>query len=202
MHRATRAVRQSSSFKNNIGLLASSFSMSSNLNIQVRPATLRDAKTIAEIYVNTWQVAYADLVPADHLKSLSVDKQQAIWREAIQYSEPQVLVALDGNAIVGFAGFDRSRDPKTKPTTGEIWAMYAAPDYWDEGVGLALWDGCRDGLLEEGCTEVTLWVLLRNDRALRFYDLAGFKREMTTAKTVAMGSGKVEEVRLKRSLAG
>jgi len=175
--------------------------MSSNLNIQVRPATLRDAKTIAEIQVNTWQTAYAGLVPADHLISLSVDKQQAMWREAIQYSEPQVLVALDGNAIVGFAGFDRSRDPKTKPTTGEIWAMYAAPDYWGEGVGLALWDGCREGLIDEGCTEVTLWVLLRNERALRFYDLAGFKREMATAKTVAMGSGKVEEVRLKRSLA-
>ena len=174
--------------------------MSSNLNIQVRPATVRDARTIAEIHVNTWQVAYAGLVPDDHLKSLSVDKKQAIWLDAIKFSEPQVLVALDGNAIVGFAGYDRSRDPKTKPTTGEIWAMYAAPDYWDEGVGLALWDGCREGLVEEGCTEVTLWVLLRNERALRFYELAGFKRDMASAKTVPMGSGKVEEVRMRRDL--
>ena len=174
--------------------------MSSDLNIQVRPAKASEARQIAEIHVATWQAAYAGLVPDDHLKNLSVDKKQAKWLEAIKYNEPQVLVALDGNAIVGFAGFDRSRDPKSKPTTGEIWAMYAAPDYWDEGVGLALWDACREGLLEEGCTEVTLWVLLRNERALRFYDLAGFKREMNTAKTVPMGSGKVEEVRLKRSL--
>lgn len=174
--------------------------MSSNLDIQTRPATLRDAKAIAEIHVNTWQVAYADLVPEDVLKAMSVEKQQAMWREAIQYSEPQVVVALDGNAIVGFAGFDRSRDPKTKPTNGEIWAMYVAPDYWDEGVGLALWDACREGLVDEGCLDVSLWVLLRNERAMRFYDLAGFKREMNTAKTVPMGSGKVEEIRLKRSL--
>ena len=187
--------------QNNAACLARRFhSMSSNLDIQTRPATLRDAKAIAELHVSTWQVAYAGLVPDDHLKSLSVDKQQAMWREAIQYNEPQVVVALDGNAIVGFAGYDRTRDPKTKPTTGEIWAMYAAPDYWDEGVGLALWDACREGLLEEGCLEVTLWVLLRNERAMRFYDLAGFKREMNTAKTVPMGSGKVEEIRLKRQL--
>ena len=68
-------------------------------------------------------------------------------------------------------------------------------------MGLALWDACREGLVEEGCTEVTLWVLLRNERALRFYELAGFKRDMASAKTVPMGSGKVEEIRLKRPLA-
>lgn len=174
--------------------------MPSNLIIQVRPATLRDAKSIAEIHVSTWQAAYNGLIPDDHLKAQTVEKRLALWRDAIQFSEPQVVVALDGAAIVGFAGYDRSRDPKTKPTTGEIWAMYAAPDYWGDGVGLALWDACREGLIEEGCTEVTLWALLRNDRALRFYDLAGFKRELNTAKTVVMGNGKVEEIRLKRAL--
>ena len=174
--------------------------MPSDLNIQVRPATAGDAKTIAEIHVDTWQAAYAGLVPDDYLKGMSVDKKVALWLDAIKFAEPQVVVALDGNAVVGFAGYDRSRDPKTKSTTGEIWAMYVASDYWGEGAGLALWDACREGLLEEGCTEVTLWAFLRNERALRFYDLAGFKREMATAKTAQFGSGKVEEVRLRRSL--
>jgi GNAT superfamily N-acetyltransferase len=176
--------------------------MSNQLHFQTRPATLREAKTIAELQVSSMQAAYAGIAPDDYLKSLSVDKLQAKWRESIQYAEPQVVVALDGNAIIGFAGFDRSRDPKTKPTTGEIWAAFVAPDYWAEGAGLALWDACREGLLEEGCTEVTLWLPMRNERAMRFFDMAGFKREMSTAKTVVMGSGKVEEVRLKRSLAG
>ena len=168
--------------------------------IQVRPAKLADAKTIAEIHVQAWAAAYKGIIPEDHLTSQTVAKREALWLDAIKYGEPQVWVALDANAIVGFVGFDRSRDAKSKATTGEIWAMYAAPDYWSEGVGLALWDAARDGLVEEGCKDVTLWVLLRNERALRFYDLAGFKREMNTAKTVPMGSGKVEEVRLRRSL--
>lgn len=170
-------------------------------DIQVRPAKLADARTIAEIHVEAWAAAYTGIIPDDHLKSLTVAKREALWLDAIKYGEPQVWVALDANAIVGFVGFDRSRDAKSKATTGEIWAMYAAPDYWGEGVGLALWDAARDGLVDEGCKDVTLWVLLRNERALRFYELAGFKREMNTAKTVPMGSAKVEEIRMKRALA-
>ena len=107
-------------------------------------------------------------------------------------------VAVDGDKIVGFVGFDRSRDEKTRNTTGEIWAIYAAPTHWDKGVGVALWDAARDGLQEEGCTTVTAWVPLRNERALRFHEMAGFKREMTTAKTALVGGVKIEEVRLKR----
>jgi RimJ/RimL family protein N-acetyltransferase len=169
-------------------------------SIQVRPATLRDAKAIAQIHTLAAQAAYQGLVPEDQLKSLSIEKRQAYWREAIEFCEPQVQVAVEGEKIVGFVGFDRSRDEKSRPTTGEIWAIYAAPTHWNKGVGLALWDAARDGLQEEGCTNVTAWVPLRNERALRFHELAGFKREMTTAKTAVVGGVKIEEVRLKRPL--
>ncbi|WP_042429194.1 GNAT family N-acetyltransferase [Comamonas granuli] len=169
-------------------------------SIQVRPATLRDAKAIAQIHTAAAQAAYKGLVPDEQLKSFSVEKRQAYWREAIEYCEPQVQVAVEDDKIVGFVGFDRSRDEKSRPTTGEIWAIYAAPTHWSKGVGLALWDAARDGLQEEGCTNVTAWVPLRNERALRFHELAGFKREMTTAKTAVIGGVKIEEVRLQRPL--
>lgn len=170
-------------------------------SIQVRPATLRDAKAIAQIHAASAQEAYKGLLPEDQLRAMSsVEKRQAYWREAIEYCEPQVQVAIDGNKIVGFVGFDRSRDPKTRPTTGEIWAIYAAPGYWSQGVGVALWDAARDGLCEEGCTSVTAWVPLRNERALRFHEQAGFKRELSTAKTSLVGSVRIEEVRLQRAL--
>ena len=170
-------------------------------SIQVRPATLRDAKAIAQVHTTAALEAYRGLVPDDQLKSMSsVEKRQAYWREAIEYCEPQVQVAVDGDKIVGFVGFDRSRDEKTRNTTGEIWALYVTPEHWGQGAGLALWDAAREGLIEEGCTEVTLWVMLRNERALRFYELAGFKRELNTARTTTVGGAKVEEIRLKRKL--
>lgn len=170
-------------------------------SIQVRPATLRDAKAIAQIHTTSAQEAYKGLVPDDQLKSMSsVEKRQAYWREAIEYCEPQVQVAVDGDKIVGFVGFDRSRDAKSRQTTGEIWAIYAAPSHWNQGVGVALWDAARDGLQEEGCTKVTLWTWLRNERALRFFEMAGFKRELGSTKTTDVGGVRLEELRLQRSL--
>jgi len=154
--------------------------MSSTSNHEVRPATLRDAKAIAEIDAHA---------------------SQAHWREAIEFSEPQVWVAVHNGQIVGFVGFDRSRDKGTPPTTGEIWNIKVSDSHQGQGIGLALWDAAREGLLEEGCSSVTLWLALSNERALRFFELAGFKREMNSIRTVPLGATRVEAIRLKRALA-
>lgn len=175
--------------------------MSDSNEIDVRPAIQRDAKVIAEIQASASQAAFKALFPGEPMPEFdSLKKSQAFWREAIEYSEPQVQVAVRGGQVVGFVGYDRSRDPKTPPTMGEIWAIYALPAYWGQGVGLALWDAAREGLVAEGCTQVSAWVPLGYERALRFHDMAGFKREMSSIKTVPLGAVKVEEIRVKREL--
>ena len=183
-----------------IRLVHQTFFMSSSFNFETRPALVGDAKVIAEIHVSASQAAFKGLVPGEQMPAIPLDQSQAFWRDAIEFNEPQVYVALDDEDVVGFVGFDRSRDKGTPNTTGEIWAIYASTSHWGQGVGLALWDAARDGLLEEGCTKVTLWVPLGNERAMRFHDLAGFKREMTSIKTIPVGTVKVEEIRLKRDL--
>ena len=167
---------------------------------EVLPAEMRDAKAIAEIHSIAARAAYAGLVPDDQLDALAPATREAKWRQAIEFADPQVHVAVQGDEVVGFVGFDRSRDPQTPSTTGEIWALYVKPEHWGKGVGVALWDAAREGLEDEGCTLVTIWVPLRNDRAMRFFELAGFKREMKTAKTTSLGSVKIEEIRLKREV--
>lgn len=174
--------------------------MSSTTTIKVRPATLRDARNIAELHNITVREAFKALISDTPIAPVPLEKRQAYWREAIEYSEPQVHVALDEDKIIGFVGFDRCRDKGTPQTMGELWAVYVNPAHWGRGVGLALWDAAREGLLEEGCTHASIWVPLANERALRFIELAGFKREMSSAKTVQIGAARVEEVRLKRAL--
>ena len=132
----------------------------------VRPATARDAKAIAEIHVAAWQTAYSKLMSEEYLKKMTLEKRLAYWREAVEFSEPQLLVATEGEQVVGFVGFDRSRDAGSKSSVGEIWAIYVAPAHWGNGAGVALWDGAREGLKEEGCKHVTLWVLLRRTSSL------------------------------------
>ena len=167
---------------------------------EVRPAAMADAKAIAEVHALAAKAAYEGILPEDQLRALAPTTREAKWREAIEFSEPQVQVAVLDDEIVGFVGYDRSRDPKTPSTTGEIWAIYLKPEHWDKGVGVMLWDAGREGLEEEGCTVVTIWVPVRNERAMRFHELAGFKREMKTLKTTAIGTVKIEEIRLKRDV--
>ncbi len=169
-------------------------------DIQVRFATQQDAAAVAALHLSACRIAYAGQVPDEHWAATPMAKRVTFWKEAIEYGEPQVIVAVDGQEIVGFVGFDRSRDPKSKNTTGEIWAIYAAPERIGQGVGLALWDAAREGLQDEDCTDVTVWLPLLHEQTLRFHELAGFKREMNTARTVPLGGVKVEEVRLKRKL--
>ena len=171
------------------------------MSCTIRPATQRDAQAIAELHVKAWQVAYADLLAAEDLASLSVEKRLALWKEAIEFAEPQVLVAVDaGGKVAGFVAFDRSRDPKSKSTVGELWALYINPALVGTGVGLALWDAARDACEDEGFTEVTAWTYVRNERTLQFFDTAGFKRELKTLRTTPVGSTRLEEVRVRFSL--
>jgi L-amino acid N-acyltransferase YncA len=174
--------------------------MSSTTTITVRAATLRDAKSIAEIYNASLRDTLQTMAGDTPLPFLPNDKPQAYWREAIEYAEPQVQVAVEDDKIVGFVGYDRSRDKGTPNTMGEIWDIYVLSAQCGKGVGLALWDAAREGLLEEGCAQVSVWVQLGNERAIRFHELAGFKRELASARTAPFGNQKIEEIRLKRAL--
>ena len=174
--------------------------MSSNSVFPVRPAVLRDAKAIAELHNATVRAAFAGEPEGAQLPVMALDKRQVYWREAIEYAEPQVLVALHGDRIVGFAGFDRSRDEGTQQTMGEIWDIYADADFQGLGVGLSLWNAAREGLFEEGCTHVSVWLPASNATALRFFGLAGFAREAGAVKTVRVGAVEIDELRLQRSL--
>jgi ribosomal protein S18 acetylase RimI-like enzyme len=169
-------------------------------SFSVRPATRHDIGTIVAIHVNASRGAGLLAPPGAMAGVQNPDKQEAHWRDAIEFAEPQLLVACDADGVVGVVGFDRCRDKGTPPTLGEIWTLQVAPSHWGRGAGLALWDAAREGLLEEGCTEVSVCAELGADRAMRFFDLAGFKRVMSSAHTAIVAGVRVEQIRLKRKL--
>lgn len=167
---------------------------------EIRFATQADAAAVANLHLIASRAVHEGVVPESHWQATPPAKRVAYWKDAIEYGEPQVMVAVQAGEVVGFVGFDRSRDPKSKNTTGELWALYVDPDHLGQGVGLALWDAANEGLQDEDCTDVTVWVPLASTRALAFFDAAGFKREMNTPRTVPLGSVRVEEIRFKRAL--
>lgn len=158
----------------------------------VRPAANADAAAINQLHVSS--------AHPSELQPLSPATQLPFWRDAISHGEPQLHVACHGIAVVGVVGFDRARDKGTPPTMGEIWTIQVLAAYWGRGAGLALWDTARDELQQEGCTEVMVWISLANERAMRFHELAGFKRVMSSARTAMVHGVRTEMIRLRRKL--
>jgi GNAT superfamily N-acetyltransferase len=174
--------------------------------ISVRPATLADADGVGLVHVRSWQAAYRGKMPQDHLDGLDPARRAAGWRRELAETGPSragLLVAEpeDGKGgIVGFASRCPSRDSDTDPrVTGEVAAIYAAPDAWGTDAGRALMAAAVAELARLGYADAILWVLDSNDRARRFYSIAGWKED-GAVKTDASRGFDLSEVRYRTVL--
>jgi ribosomal protein S18 acetylase RimI-like enzyme len=138
--------------------------------MEIRPAAAADARGIAVVHVRTWQAAYAHALPAELLRSLSVDRREQGWREMIEGGE-SVLVEVVDERIVGFVAFGPARDEQG---VGEVYAIYVQPEVWGTGAGRRLMLAALSQLRERGFDEAVLWVLEDNPRARRFYEAGGW----------------------------
>lgn len=164
--------------------------------MEIRGATIDDARPIAEIHVAGWRSAYRGLIPDAYLTELSVEKRQRAWRTAIEQGDPQILLATESGGVIGWIAFGKCRDSDQPPDTGEIWALYAHPDHWSRGVGRSLWLTAREKLVAASSRRVTLWVLAANERACRFYQIAGFTEDPLARTERDFGGVKLDEIRL------
>ena len=148
----------------------------------VRPATPADSGAIGLVHVRSWQSAYRGKIPQDYLDGLDPAHRAQVWRRILEQDQPSrggVLVAVtEGAGITGFASFGPSQDSDTDPrVTGEVFAIYADPDAWGTGTGRALMGSAVTELTRAGYADAILWVLDANDRARRFYALAGWEED-------------------------
>ena len=164
----------------------------------IRPACLADALRIATIHVEAWQVAYRGIVPDEFLGALSVEQRHAGWQRILETGESLTWVAEDGSMALGWISMGRSRDVNAPLSTGEIWAIYVDPDHWSKGVGRALCAAAEQELRRQGFTDVTLWVLKDNERALQFYVSNGFIRDSCEDRIIERGGKALSEVRMKK----
>lgn len=146
--------------------------------MQIRSATVADADGIALVHLRSWQVAYRGTVPQDYLDGLDLVARTGNTRAILANprTAAEVRVVTDeAGTIVGFVNFGPYRaDDVLHPTEGEVRAMYADPEHWGAGVGRLLMTTALRELSAQGRNPVRLWVLSANERARRFYTLAGF----------------------------
>lgn len=132
----------------------------------IRRAELTDVDAVREIGLRTWPVAYDGLVPEEFI----VDGLAQWWsleavERGIRYGI--TLVAYEGEQLVGMAGLGREGG------FWMMWKLYVLPEHQGKGVGRALLDAAIEAL-PEGTTELTLPVLVTNEKAIGFYRSQGF----------------------------
>ena len=133
----------------------------------------------AFVHWRSWHEAYRDIVDPEYLCKLTLAKCEEIafrWRE-------NILVALDGGKVVGFAGYGKTADDDL-PDAGELFALYVLSEYYGTGLSRRLTDAA---LALIGQSKLALWVLKDNPRAIRFYEKYGFRAD-GREKTVSLGS--------------
>lgn len=163
----------------------------------VRLATSDDAPAIARVHVDTWRAAYRGLVADEYLAQLSVGARTERWREILSRPhDPKAAtrVALRDDAVIGFVSNGPSRDADADAGTGEVLALYVAPEAWSTGAGRALMEAAFDAFRAAAHHIVTLWVLHGNERAIHFYERAGFRAD-GASKVEDRGDVKLDELR-------
>jgi L-amino acid N-acyltransferase YncA len=174
-----------------------------SVKMLVRPATSADSGAIGLVHVRSWQSAYRGKVPQDYLDGLDPAYRAQVWEHILEQRQSRggVLVAMaESGGITGFASFGPSRDSDTDPrVTGEVSAIYAAPHAWGTGTGRALMSSVVTELGRLGYADAILWVLDANDRARRFYALAGWEED-GACKTDGARGFDITEVRYRTAL--
>ncbi len=176
--------------------------------LTIRDATPDDAPAIAAVHVGAWRVAYRGQIPDEILDGLRLETRERWWR--IDWwkhagGSHRLLVAQSEAGIVGFAAAGPSRDDDVREaigrlaTTGELYAIYVEPRAWGTGAGRRLMERSVDELRSAGFGGATLWVLVANERARRFYAMAGWTPD-GARKTELLGSSEVVELRYRRRL--
>lgn len=165
------------------------------MSFSLRVPSLDDAERIASLHVDTWQEAYADLLPADFFTEDHLEGRRKMWRGIL--SDPKeewtIRIAEDPMGVaVGFAmsgpAFDSERGPL--PRERQLYMIYVSAVSYGSGVGQQLLDAVL------GEDPAILWVAKENPRAISFYARNGFT--LDGVEQADPGAPRITDVRMVR----
>jgi L-amino acid N-acyltransferase YncA len=163
--------------------------------VAIRGAGPTDAAAIAAVHVAAWREAYAGLLPARLLRSLSVEEAVLKWRPILGGLSPAVFVAMrPDQSLAGFGSCGPQRAPAliADGFGGEVEAIYLLAADQGRGLGRRLMAAMAQALLAQGHGGAALWVLRDNQRSRGFYETLG--GELVGARVEMRGKVAFHEV--------
>ena len=132
------------------------------------------------VHWKSWHETYTGLIDPAYMEKLTLEKcidMAHRWPD-------NILVAKDGNNVVGFVGYGESGDDAFADC-GEVFAIYVLADYHGQKIGYDLMNAAFEKLADY--KKIAVWVLKGNDRAIKFYERYGFRFD-GTEKEIKLGT--------------
>jgi len=176
--------------------------LTGSADVSVRPARPADAAEVARVQVVTWRTAYRRVLPASVLDDWDADAATASWRAAVE-SPPTpghgVLVALEGQTVVGFAAFGTAEltageQPHAAGPTAELSTLLVEPRWGRRGHGSRLLAAVTDIAKAGGAARLQTWLLEPDRASADFYESTGWAPD-GWARTLETGAEPLREIR-------
>lgn len=147
--------------------------------VQLRNACVSDARVVTDIHVRSFQKNFAGLVAAEFITAIDAPAREVIWQARIAAAHDsgcQLLIAeLDGR-VAAFAWAGPSPDKDTESLSmGHLFSLHVDPVLTGGGIGSVLLAHVESTLRQANYAAATLWVVVGNSGARRFYQRQGWE---------------------------
>ena len=122
------------------------------MNIEIRKASVEDAKDMADINIIEWKTTYKDLLPEWIFEKREENREERIEKMGKSIKEKDnVYVAVVDGKVVGFASYGKSPYDDYS-TSGQVYACYILDEYHNLGIGRMLVVKAMEELVSDGYT--------------------------------------------------
>jgi GNAT superfamily N-acetyltransferase len=159
--------------------------------VLIRPAAWGDIEGMARVAVDTWGIAYKDILPPAYLARMRYAAQENQRSRMMHAQGVHHFVAIEPRAgeVVGYASCGPNRNGGGG-IPGEIYELYVQNGFQGRGIGRRLFKAARNQLAGDGHEAMIVWVLSANPN-LGVYPRMGGRRH--AKQTIRVGGAKVEE---------
>lgn len=135
----------------------------------VDTATPTDAGPLGALHARSFAATYPGVPPID------LAEERRVWRRRLlRRGGREVVLARLGRRVAGFAYIGPSEDGDAGAGTGHVFSLHVDPDLHRHGIGRRLLDETVRRFAAAGYRAATLWVVVDNEPARRFYERLGW----------------------------
>ncbi len=143
--------------------------------INIRPAEPTEVDQLAQVWFDAWNDAHAQIVPVQLAQLRTFEN----FRERMQKELPKVRVAGAPGEPVGFC----------LVRGDELYQLFVAATARGTGVAAALMADAESKLSQSGVETAWLACAIGNERAARFYEKCGWRRNGTMTNEAETSEG-------------